>query len=173
MKSYVAGLIAVLVLLAGCDDQSEQPKPPVMPGKPKVANPQPGPAASGPQAASGAQATGAPSATLQIGEFGMPVITKEEDLNCFACHRITTREVGPPWQEVSAKYKNAKTYKYSPDGSNAPDAKEYPLVEGLVMKVSRGGHGNWGTMPMPANDPGGKKKERIESLVRFILGLAK
>jgi cytochrome c len=41
------------------------------------------------------------------------------------------------------------------------------------MKVSKGGSGNWGTMPMPANDPTGKKQDDIKALVKFIAGLAK
>ncbi len=70
-----------------------------------------------------------------------------------------------------------RTCKYSPNGSAAADAKEYPLEEGLVMKVSKGGKGNWtavtGGVPMIANDPTGAKKAQIEELVKFILGLAK
>ena len=38
--------------------------------------------------------------------------------------------------------------------------KEYPLVEGLMMKVSNGGSGNWGTVPMIANDPRARSKIR-------------
>jgi len=50
--------------------------------------------------------------------------------------------------------------------------KEYPLVEGLVMKVSQGGSGNWGTVPMPPNDPKGKHADEITDLVKFEQGLA-
>lgn len=86
-------------------------------------------------------------------------------LNCTACHSIDHRVVGPAWADVSAKYKGAKTFNYN--------GKEYPLVDGLVMKVSHGGSGHWGAMPMPANDPSGAKKKEITELVHFILGLAK
>lgn len=101
----------------------------------------------------------------------MPPLAKKN--NCTACHAIDHKVVGPAWMDVSKKYKGVKTYKYSPKGSAEADAKEYPLVEGLMMKVSKGGHGNWGSMPMIANDPAGKKQGEIKELVEFVLGLAK
>ena len=99
----------------------------------------------------------------------MPAEAKE--LNCITCHAIDHKVVGPAWADVGKKYAGQKTYKYSPSGSNAADAKEMSLVEGLVMKVSKGGSGNWGSMPMPANDPTGAKKEKIEKIVKFELSL--
>jgi cytochrome c len=93
----------------------------------------------------------------------MPPLAKE--LNCTTCHSIDHKIVGPAWADVSKKYKDATTFNYN--------GKDYPLVEGLVMKVSKGGSGHWGTMPMPANDPSGAKKDKIQQLVHFVLGLAK
>ncbi len=101
----------------------------------------------------------------------MPPAARE--LNCTACHAIDHKLLGPAWMEVSRKYKGQATYKYSSHGSDAPEAKELPLVDGLVMKVSRGGAGNWGSQPMPANNPTGSKRDKIQSLVEFILALAK
>lgn len=88
-------------------------------------------------------------------------------LNCVACHAIDHKVVGPAWKDVAERYTGhgVKTYKYN--------GKEYPLIEGLVMKVSKGGSGNWGTMPMPANDPSGAKKKEITELVEFEQSLAK
>jgi cytochrome c len=40
------------------------------------------------------------------------------------------------------------------------------------MKVSQGGSGNWGTMPMPANDPAGTKQAEITELVKFEQSLS-
>lgn len=93
----------------------------------------------------------------------MPPLAKE--LNCTTCHSIDHKIVGPAWADVSKKYKGATTFNYN--------GKDYPLVEGLVMKVSKGGSGHWGSMTMPANDPTGAKKDKIEQLVHFVLGLAK
>jgi cytochrome c len=88
-------------------------------------------------------------------------------LNCTTCHAIDHKIVGPAWQDVADRYTGhgVKTYKYN--------GKEYPLIEGLVMKVSRGGSGNWGSMPMPANDPSGVHKKEITELVEFEQSLAK
>lgn len=93
----------------------------------------------------------------------MPQLARE--LNCTSCHAIDYRKAGPAWKDVAARYKGATMFKYN--------GKEYPLVDGLVMKVSQGGVGNWGSMPMPANDPSGSKKAEIEQLVKFMLSLTK
>ncbi len=92
----------------------------------------------------------------------MPLLARKS--NCSACHLIDKKMVGPAWMEVSIRYKNATSYTYN--------GKEYPLQEGLIMKVSKGGSGNWGTMPMPANAPAIKAAD-IKALVIFVLGLAK
>lgn len=98
------------------------------------------------------------------GTTEMPALAKE--LNCVACHAIDHKIVGPAWRDVANKYtgQGVTTYTYK--------GKEYPLIEGLVMKVSKGGSGNWGSMPMPANDPTGVKKEKITELVKFEQSLA-
>lgn len=99
-----------------------------------------------------------------IATVEMPALAKE--LNCVACHAIDHKVVGPAWRDVANKYTGQGVTKYTYQG------KEYPLIEGLVMKVSNGGSGNWGTMPMPANDPTGAKKAKITELVKFEQSLA-
>ncbi len=94
----------------------------------------------------------------------MPALAHK--LNCTACHAIDKKVVGPAWRDVAKKYTGSGVTKYTYKG------KEYPLIEGLVMKVSQGGSGNWGTMPMPANDPTGTKKAEITELVKFEQSLA-
>ncbi len=84
----------------------------------------------------------------------MPPLAKKN--NCTACHAIDKKVVGPAWMDVSKKYK----------GDAGAEAK-------LVTKVSKGGAGVWGSMPMPANDPAGTKQADIKELVKFVLGLAK
>lgn len=91
----------------------------------------------------------------------MPAVVKQ--LPCLSCHAVGHKVIGPAWRDVGKKYKNAKSFEYN--------GKEYPLFEGLVMKVSKGGSGHWGTFPMPANDPTGKKRNQIEEMVKFILSL--
>ncbi|KAF0206588.1 MAG: Cytochrome C class [Gallionellaceae bacterium] len=83
----------------------------------------------------------------------MPAVAKK--LNCTACHAIDKKVVGPAWQAVADKYKGQDM-----------EAK-------LITKVSKGGSGVWGSMPMPANDAAGTKQAEIKEVVKFILGLAK
>ncbi|ADE13005.1 c-type cytochrome [Sideroxydans lithotrophicus] len=94
----------------------------------------------------------------------MPPLAKK--YNCVACHAIDHKIVGPAWKDVAARYTGKGVTKYTYKG------KEYPLIEGLVMKVSKGGSGNWGSMPMPANDPSGAHKADITELVKFEQSLA-
>jgi len=84
----------------------------------------------------------------------MPDIAKKN--GCTACHAIDKKVVGPAWQDVANKYKGVAG-----------------IEEKLIVKVSKGGSGNWGTVPMIANDPDGKKQPQIKELVEFVLGLAK
>ena len=84
--------------------------------------------------------------------------------NCVACHAIDKKVVGPAWMDVSKRYKDATTYTYR--------GKVYPLLDGLVLKVERGGAGNWGSMPMPGNSPAVSESD-IREIVKFELGLAK
>lgn len=89
-----------------------------------------------------------------VSDEKMPLLAREN--HCTSCHAIDKRVVGPAWMDVSKKYK----------GDPAAEAR-------LIAKVSKGGSGVWGSMPMPANDASGKKQEQIKELVRFILGLAR
>lgn len=93
----------------------------------------------------------------------MPAIAKKQD--CDICHDISKRVVGPAWMEVSRKYKGVTKYTYN--------GQEYDLEDGLVMKVSKGGSGSWGAMPMPGNDLSGTKQAEMRELVRFVLSLTK
>lgn len=100
----------------------------------------------------------------------MPELAKKS--GCTACHKIDSKLVGPAWMDVSKKYKGVKEYAYSPTGSAAAGAKKMSLEEGLMMKVAKGGSGNWGSVPMTANSPKVSDAD-IKTLVHFVLDLAK
>lgn len=104
-------------------------------------------------------------AVMQTGNVAleMPIAAKKN--NCTACHAIYRRLVGPSWLDVSKKYKGVAKFAYG--------GQEYPLLEGLMVKVSKGGAGSWGAMPMPANDAAGAKQADIKELVTFVIGLEK
>lgn len=94
------------------------------------------------------------AASATESDKNMPLLAREN--NCTACHAIDKKVVGPSWMDVARKYK----------GDPSAEAR-------LIAKVSKGGTGVWGTMPMPANDASGKKQDQMKQLVRFILGLDK
>lgn len=91
----------------------------------------------------------------------MPDVAKKN--NCAACHSVDKKVVGPAWMDVSKKYKDVAKYTY--------DGKEYPIREGLALKVSKGGKGNWGVQPMPGYPK--VSDAEMKELLDFILGLAK
>lgn len=86
----------------------------------------------------------------------MPQSAKE--IGCQNCHAIDHKVVGPAWMEISNRYR---------DHRNDSD-----LLVQLVKKVSKGGAGHWGDVPMAANDPLGKRQDKITELVKFILDLS-
>jgi len=71
--------------------------------------------------------------------------------NCFACHAVDKKLVGPAFQEVAKKYKG---------NAGAQDT--------LVKKVINGGGGVWGTIPMPPNPV---KEDEAKTLVEWVLSL--
>ena len=80
----------------------------------------------------------------------MPAVAKKN--NCTACHAVDKKVVGPAWKDVSAKYKG--------------DAAAW---DKLATKIKKGGSGNWGKMPMPANPK--ISDAEIAEILAFIKGL--
>lgn len=110
---------------------------------------------------------------------------KVSDANrCTACHALDQPGIGPSWMDISSIYNSNGTTSY---GTKIPDIlKQKTAEEWLMLKVSHGGTGNWGTvMMMPAMEyvlkPGSigatldepTRDKDMKELVQFILGLAK
>jgi cytochrome c len=72
--------------------------------------------------------------------------------NCFMCHRVEEKRVGPAFRDVARRYK---------DDPQAMDR--------LAKKVRRGGNGNWGSVSMPANEV---SDGDLRALLRWVLGSA-
>lgn len=72
--------------------------------------------------------------------------------NCFACHLVDKKIVGPAWKDVAAKYR----------GDEGAQAR-------MEAKIGKGGSGAWGSMAMPPQ-PQVTPEERTV-LARFILNL--
>ncbi len=70
---------------------------------------------------------------------------------CLLCHAVDKKVLGPSYKDVAAKYK----------GQKDAEAK-------LIAKVSKGGSGSWGAVPMPANSPKVSDAD-IKTLVEWVL----
>jgi cytochrome c len=75
-----------------------------------------------------------------------------EGTDCLSCHKIDSKLVGPAYQEVAAKYKEAD-------------------VDMLAQKIIDGGRGNWGEIPMTPH--AGLSKDNAKLMVKYILSLKK
>lgn len=74
--------------------------------------------------------------------------------SCVSCHKMEGKQVGPGFKEIAEKYK---------DDVTAEDK--------LIAKITMGGEGVWGTMPMP---PMSKvQPDELKIMVTYILSLAK
>ena len=71
--------------------------------------------------------------------------------NCFTCHTIDKKLVGPAYKDVAAKYKGDKG-----------------AVAKLAAKVKAGGKGSWGDIPMP---PNAVTDDEAKKLVTWVLSL--
>jgi cytochrome c len=82
----------------------------------------------------------------------MPALAKKS--GCTGCHAIDKKVVGPAWQDVANKYKG-----------------DADAVAKLSTKISKGGSGAWGAVPMP---PQPKLSEaQAKELAGFVMSLAK
>ncbi|HET7365115.1 MAG TPA: c-type cytochrome [Burkholderiales bacterium] len=83
----------------------------------------------------------------------LPAFAQEElakKYNCFACHAVDKKLVGPAYKDVAAKYR----------GDKQAEAK-------LFEKVKKGGQGVWGQVPMPPNSQ--VPDNDIKTLVKWVL----
>jgi len=74
--------------------------------------------------------------------------------DCFTCHKIDEKNVGPAWRDVAAKYAGQDT-----------------AVKYLAHKIINGGSGVWGQVPMAAHPT--LSQEDAETLAKYVLMLKK
>jgi cytochrome c len=74
--------------------------------------------------------------------------------HCDECHAIQEARIGPPFQAVALRY--------SAEGPG--------VEERLARKIINGGAGNWGNIPMVANER--VSLEDARAIARWILSLA-
>jgi cytochrome c len=71
--------------------------------------------------------------------------------DCFTCHSVNAKIVGPAYKDVAKKYAGASAAQ----------------VKILVAKVKAGGSGNWGNVPMAAHPSA--PDDMLEKAVRWVL----
>ena len=91
-------------------------------------------------AAAGALSTGAVQADEALAK----------SKNCLSCHAVDKKVVGPSYKDIAKKY----------------SAKDEAM---LAEKVIKGGKGNWGAIPMPANPS--VTPDEANKLVKWVLSL--
>jgi cytochrome c len=94
----------------------------------------------------GKAAQGAPKAA-DLSAMGAEEWMKTRS-DCFSCHQVTQKVVGPSYQDVAKKYTDKD-------------------VAMLVKKVKNGGSGVWGNVPMTAH--ASAPDDMIEKSVRWVL----
>ncbi|HEX8546073.1 MAG TPA: c-type cytochrome [Cytophagaceae bacterium] len=72
--------------------------------------------------------------------------------DCFACHDMKDKKVGPPYLEI------AKKYTLTPQN-----------IDNLSNKIIKGGKGVWGEIPMSPHPS--LKKEEASGMAKYIIGL--
>lgn len=78
---------------------------------------------------------------------GLALVGKSD---CLTCHKVTEKVVGPPYQEVAARY-----------------AGKPGIEDSLANKVIHGGSGNWGQVPMTAHPQ--LSHDDAVAMVKYIL----
>ena len=82
-----------------------------------------------------------------------PGEVKARASNCFSCHAIDHKLVGPSYQQVAKRYAG----------------KGHAAVAMLVKKIKLGGAGNWGNVPMSPHPE--LSNADISAMVKWILSL--
>lgn len=78
-------------------------------------------------------------------------MAKQENL-CLTCHKVEEKLVGPAYRDVANKYENNEEN-----------------INKLAEKVTKGGKGVWGEVPMPENKV--ISLEDAKAAVKYVLML--
>ena len=78
---------------------------------------------------------------------GLEVASKSD---CFTCHKIDEKNIGPAWRDVANKYAGQDT-----------------AVKYLAHKIVTGGSGVWGEVPMAAHPT--FTQEDAEAVAKYVL----
>lgn len=82
---------------------------------------------------------------------GLAIASK---LDCFTCHKIDEKNIGPAWRDVANKYAAMDT-----------------AIDYLSKKIIHGGAGVWGEVPMAAHP--NLSEDDAKTLAKYVLLLKK
>lgn len=91
-------------------------------------------------------------ASPELAAQGRAIIKKA---HCTACHAVDQKRVGPPYQDIAAKYKDEKDKK--------------AIEETLFTKVREGGSGVWGEISMIPNDETKISDADLHTVLKWVL----
>lgn len=74
---------------------------------------------------------------------------------CLSCHQIDRKRVGPPFKEIAQRYAPGP----------AQETRAY-----LQRQIQQGSRGNWGAIPMPAQNR--ISAEQAQAIAAWLLSLA-
>ena len=74
---------------------------------------------------------------------------------CLSCHQIDRKRVGPPFREIAQRYAQGP----------AQETQMY-----LQRQIQQGSRGNWGAIPMPAQNR--ISAEQAQAIAAWLLSLA-
>ncbi len=95
-------------------------------------------------------ATTAPSDDPEVTE-GLDLVAKSD---CFTCHKLTEKAIGPSYADVAAKYTGNQT-----------------AIDSLPAKIIKGGAGIWGTVPMTPHPT--VSAEDAKAMVTYVMSIKK
>jgi cytochrome c len=81
---------------------------------------------------------------------GLALITKSD---CFTCHKLTEKNIGPAYADVAQKYKTLN------------DA----TMDSIVTQILKGGKGKWGPVPMMPHPA--ISKEDAQLMAHYIMSI--
>ncbi len=74
---------------------------------------------------------------------------------CLSCHQMDRKRVGPPFREIAQRYAHGP----------AQETQAY-----LQRQIQQGSRGNWGAIPMPAQNR--INAEQAQAIAAWLLSLA-
>ena len=85
-----------------------------------------------------------------------PEIAKGLDLvaksDCFTCHKLTEKAIGPSYADIAAKYMGNQT-----------------AIDSLPDKIIKGGAGIWGTVPMTPHPT--VSQEDAKAMATYVMAI--